>query len=96
MSIKGIDDSKTLDDLLHSLLNKALVEINAPAGSLMAVDKLNNTLQIKARLGPPREQRTQEPTFKLTDKKGIALKLGFSFCKHLKSRDPLAHGHLAH
>ena len=23
------------------------------------------------------------------------LMLGFSFCKHLKSREPLAHGHLA-
>jgi signal transduction histidine kinase/CheY-like chemotaxis protein len=60
-----INKNQTLDAMLHQILNQALVEIRAEAGSLMLVDNDQKLLQIKARLGKPREGRKSEPVFKL-------------------------------
>ena len=72
---KMINPNQTLDDLLHSLLNEALVSVNAPSGSLMKFDEIHATLHIKSRLGPPSADRKEEPIFWLSSKKGIASKV---------------------
>ena len=69
-----LNPDKTLDDLLHSILNLALVAVNAPAGSIMMLDHSKSELHIKARLGPPRKGRTDEPVFKVSGD-GIASKV---------------------
>lgn len=69
-----LDPGKTLEDLLHAVLNLALVEVGAPAGSLMMLDRQKRELHIRARLGPPRKRRTDEPIFMIKGK-GIASKV---------------------
>lgn len=65
---------KTLDDLLHSVLNFALTAVKAPAGSIMMLDHSKKELHIRGRLGPPRDDRTDEPVFKISGI-GIASKV---------------------
>jgi hypothetical protein len=61
-----LSPGQTLDALLHQVLNNALVSIKADSGSLLLVDHTEGILQIKARLGKPREGRKTEPVFSLT------------------------------
>lgn len=56
---------QTRDALLHSVLNSGLVDVGAPAGSIMIIDPAAKELHIKARLGPPRAGRKGEPVFPL-------------------------------
>ena len=63
-----IETSQTLDAMLHQILNKALVAIEAEAGSLMLVANKRGILQIKARLGKPRPGRMTEPVYKIDEK----------------------------
>lgn len=69
-----LNPNKTLDDLLHLVLNLALIAVKAPAGSIMMIDHSKRELHIRARLGPPRKGRTDEPVFKIRGK-GIASKV---------------------
>lgn len=67
---------RTLDDMLDMVLNRALVSIKARdgsfvSGSLMVLDKNEESFQIKARLGPPRPNRKGVQSYKIADK-GIA------------------------
>ena len=68
-------NNQSVDNLLHLLLNEALVSINAKSGSLMILDELGKTLKIKSRLGPPNPERISEPIFRFEDKLGIAVKV---------------------
>lgn len=69
MRQSGIDKDKTLGDLLNSFLNLALSEVGATAGSIMMVERAldghSKVLRIKARLGPPRKHRREEPIFEI-------------------------------
>jgi signal transduction histidine kinase len=67
----SIDTSQPLDQLLHQILNYALVAIGAEAGSIMLVANKERILQIKARLGLPRPNRREEPVYRL-DSSSIA------------------------
>ncbi len=62
MSMK-IDTNQPLASLLNIILNHALSSIGAKAGSLMTVNKMRGILQIRARLGIPREGRRGEPEY---------------------------------
>ena len=63
-----IDTSLPLESLLKLMLNYALSEINAKAGSLMTVNSQRKILQIRSRLGIPRKGRTGEPSYSLNGK----------------------------
>jgi len=67
----NLDPGKTLHEFLHLVLNFALVKVNATAGSIMMLDESGSELHIKARLGPPRQRRTDEPIFEVNGE-GIA------------------------
>lgn len=58
-----LEKTQTLDDMLHQVLNQALVAVEAEAGSLMLVNSDHGIMQIKARLGPPRPNRNKEVVF---------------------------------
>ncbi len=62
-----LDTNQTLDTMLLQVLNSALVTIGAEAGSLMLVANKRGILQIKARLGKPRQGRKREQVYKIAD-----------------------------
>lgn len=86
-----IKSTQTLDAMLHSVLNQALVMIEATAGSLMLVDSKQGILQIKARLGVPRAGRLDERVFRIDDRSiasTVARERRSHICANIES-DPL-------
>ncbi len=62
MSMK-IETNLPLESLLNLILNHALSSIGAKAGSLMTVNRRRGILQIRSRLGIPKEGRRGEPEY---------------------------------